>query len=95
MNVNKFEELLQETNFTRDEYEIYEKVKKNYQLQDLKDILDEKLDDGTINKEQYETAINNADIIVYKYDKWLDFDWRETMEYAIDYLLKGEYCYEL
>lgn len=86
--MNKLEELLEETNFTRDEYETYRKVQKHYQLYDMEDLLDEMWKFGKITKKEYETALSKADIIIYKYDKWLDYEWRQTMKDAIDYVLK-------
>lgn len=87
--MNKLEELLEETSFTRDEYEIYRKVMKNYQLQDLEDLLNEMLENGTINEEQFKDATEKADIIIAKYDKWLEYDWESTMKNAINWVVKG------
>lgn len=87
--MNKLEQLLEETNFTKEEFETYRKVQRNYQLSDLEELLNEMLEDGEITQADYNEAIEKADIIVYKYDKWLDYDWRETMKSAIDWILKG------
>lgn len=88
--MSKLKDLLKETDFTKDEWETYRKVQKNYQLQDLEELLDEMLIDGTINAEQFETATQKADLIVEKYDKWLEYDWRTTMKEAVNYILKGD-----
>lgn len=88
--MDNLKELLEETDFTQDEWETYRKVQKNYQLQDLEYLLDEMLELGTINKETYRLAHEKANIIIAKYDKWLEYDWREAMNTAIDWVVKGD-----
>ena len=88
--MKNLDELLKETEFTQDEWETYRKVQKNYQLQDLEYLLDEMLELGIINEETYCLAKEKAGIIVAKYDKWLEYDWRETMNTAIDWVVKGD-----
>ena len=88
--MTKLEELLKETEFTQEEYEIHRKVVRNNQLEDLLDLLEEMLGNGTISKKNYKLAHERAGIIIAKYDKWLDYEWRETMKNAIDWVVKGE-----
>nr|DAK86239.1 MAG TPA: transcription initiation factor [Caudoviricetes sp.] len=87
--MNKLDELLEETNFTQEEYQTYRKVQKNYYLYDLQFILNEMLDKGTINEQQFGEALEKADIIVAKYDAWLEYDWESTMKNAINWVVKG------
>lgn len=42
--MNELEKLIHENEFNSEEYKAYQKVKKYYNLCDLKDILDEKLE---------------------------------------------------
>lgn len=84
-NLNK---LLEETEFTQDEWETYRKVQKNCQLQDLKYLLDIMLESEDISQEQYETVCENAEAIVEKYNKYDDYDWQINMKDAIYYILE-------
>lgn len=81
-------ELLEETEFTQDEWETYRKVQKNCQLQDLKYLLDIMLESEDISQEQYETVCENAEAIVEKYNKYDDYDWQINMKDAIYYILE-------
>lgn len=84
-NLNK---LLEETEFTQDEWETHRKVETNCQLQDLKYLLDIMLESGDISQEQYETVFENAEAIVEKYNKYDDYDWQINMKDAIYYILE-------
>lgn len=86
--MTKLEELLEGTEFTKEEYQTYRKVEKHYQLEDLKYLLDLMLENNNITQEQYNKACDNADLIQEKYNKWLDYDWQMTMENAINYILE-------
>ena len=86
--MNKLEELINETVFTQEEWNIHKKVETNFQLQDLKYLLDIMLESGDISQEQYTTACENADTIVEKYNKYDDYDWQINMKDAIYYILE-------
>ena len=86
--MTKLEELLEETEFTEDEWRTYKKVDRHNQLEDLKYLLDLMLENNNITQEQYKKACDNADLIQEKYNKWLDYDWQMTMENAINYILE-------
>lgn len=73
--MNKLEELIKETDYTQEEWNIHKKVERHNQLEE---------------KEQYEVACNKAEIIQEKFDKWLDYDWQTTMKDAIDYVLEDK-----
>lgn len=88
--MNKLKELLEKTEYTKDEWETYKKVQKNCQLQDMECLLDEMLEFGSISKEDYSTAKEKAELIISKYDKWFEYDWEETMRNAINWIIKGE-----
>lgn len=85
--MSKLDELIKETDYSTEEWKAHQKVVKNCNLWDLHDLLEELLEREDITQEQYDLACENADIIVEKYDKWLDYDWRTTMSDAIDYIL--------
>lgn len=88
--MNALEKLLKETDFSVLEWETFKKVEKNNQLDDLKFLLDEMLEHGVITQIQYDIACENADWIIEKYNKWLDYDWQTTMKDAINYVLEGK-----
>lgn len=89
--MNKLEQLLKETNYTKEEWETYRKVENNCNLLDLCDLLDELLEKEDITQEQYDLACENANIIIEEYKKLLNYDWRNTGNFylceAIDYIL--------
>ena len=87
---NKLDELIKETAYSAEEWVIFRKVEKNNQLQDLKYLLDEMLENGELTQTQYDIACENADYIIEKYNKWLDYDWQNTMTDAIKYSIEGE-----
>lgn len=87
---NTLEKLLKETDYTQEEWNVFQKVEKNNQLQDLKYLLDEMLENGELTQTQYDIACENADYIIEKYNKWLDYDWQNTMTDAIKYTIEGE-----
>ncbi len=88
--MTKLEELLEGTEFTKEEYQTYRKVEKHYQLEDLLFVLNDKLRYNAITQEQYDYAVNNADAVIEKYNKWIDYDWFETMECAVSSVIRGE-----
>lgn len=87
---NTLEKLLKETDYTQEEWNVFQKVEKNNQLQDLKYLLDEMLENGELTQTQYDIACENADYIIEKYNKWLDYDWQNTMINAIKCSIGGE-----
>lgn len=88
--MKNLKELLKETEYTNEEWKIHQKVEKHYQLCDLQYLLEDMLDQNEITQEEFDKACENADIIVEKYNKWLDYEWRETMKEAIDYILEDK-----
>lgn len=81
-------ELLQKTSYTSQEWLIFKKVERHNQLEDLQQMINEMLEDKKITLKQAIELHRNAGIIIEKYDKWLDYDWRETMKEAINYILE-------
>lgn len=88
--MNALEKLLKETEFTQEELRIYKKVHTNWWLEDLKNLLNAMLENGDITQKQYNKACENVETIQEKYDKWLDYDWQNTMTDAIKYTIEGE-----
>lgn len=86
--MNKLEELLRTTQPTEEETKIYRKVEKHYQLNDLKDTLEEYMENGQFTEEEYEMACEHADIIIEKYNKFYGYDWQMVMAEAIRYALE-------
>lgn len=86
--MNKLEELLKETDYTTEEWQTHQKVEKHCQLCDLEYLLDEMLQENDISQEEYEQLCKNAHVVIEKYNKWLDYEWRETMIDAINYVLE-------
>lgn len=86
---SEIEELYKETQPTNEQYAIFRKVQKHYYLADLEDLLDEMLDNEEITGEEYDKVWQKASLVIEKYDKWLDYDWRDTMKQAISYVLEN------
>lgn len=86
--MNKLEQLIKETDYTQEEWNIHKKVETNCQLQDLKYLLDIMLESEDISQEQYETVCENAEATVEKYNKYDDYDWQINMKDAICYILE-------
>lgn len=81
--------LLKEKQPTEQDIETFYKVQEYYRLCDL----DTLLNADTDAIEQYtpaerEQLDKNIDTILYKYDKYLDYDWETAMLDAIYYTLK-------
>lgn len=87
---NTLEKLIEETDYSITEWAVFRKVEKNNQLQDLKYLLDEMLENGVLTQTQYDIACENADYIIEKYDEWFNYDWQRTMTDAIKYTIEGE-----
>lgn len=88
--MNKLEQLIKETDYTQEEWNIHKKVERHNQLEDLKYLLDLMLENNNITQEQYETVCENAEAIVEKYNKYDDYDWQITMKDAINYVLEDK-----
>ena len=88
--MKNLKELLKETEFTNEEWQIHQKVEKRCQLEDLQYSLDEMLECELLTQEQYDKACNNADWIIEKYNKWLEYDWGNTMREAINCIVEDE-----
>lgn len=86
MKTTMFNTLLKNTEYTDEEWEIYQKVDKHNKLEDLADML---LDD-TITQDQYRIALDNADYIITLYEKNDNPDWQLTMKEAIRSILNNE-----
>lgn len=87
---NTLEKLIEETDYSITEWEVFRKVEKNNQLQDLKYLLDEMLENGELTQTQYNIACENADYIIEKYNEWFNYDWQKIMTDAIKYVIEGE-----
>lgn len=90
MKTTMFNTLLKNTEYTDEEWEIYQKVDKHNKLEDLADTLYEMLLDDTITKDQYHIALDNADYIITLYEKNDNPDWQLTMKEAIRSILNNE-----
>lgn len=73
---------LAETDYSEFEYKIYQKVHRHFQYEDLDTILSE--EQGYIPKGEIDFYKNNADIIVSKYDDYIEYDWRGAMMDAMN-----------
>lgn len=89
MNTTMFNTLLKNTEYTDEEWEIYQKVDKHNKLEDLADTLYEMLLGDTITKDQYRIALDNADYIIILYEKNDNPDWQLTMKEAIKQIIGG------
>ena len=87
---NTLEKLIEETDYSITEWAVFRKVEKNNQLQDLKYLLDEMLENGELTQTQYNIACENADYIIEKYNEWFNYDWQKIMADAIKYTIEGE-----
>ncbi len=87
--MKNLDEILKETDFTEDEYQIYRKVLKHYQAEDLQYRLDEKLEYEDLTQEQYDKAVENAEEIIERYDETNNADWESIMDNAIDWVIGG------
>lgn len=85
--MTKLEELLKETDFTAEEWEIYRKVEKHNWLEDMYYVLNVMLEVEEITQEEYDLALENAQTIIEKYDKWLEYEWIDTMKDAIRWVI--------
>lgn len=85
--MKNLEKILKETEFTEDEYQIYRKVLKHYQAEDLQYRLDTKLENEEITREKYDEAIENAEEIIERYDETNNEDWASVMDNAIDWVI--------
>ena len=90
MKTTMFNTLLKNTEYTDEEWEIYQKVDKHNKLEDLADTLYDMLLDDTITKDQYRIALDNADYIIISYEKNDNPDWQLTMKEAIRSILNNE-----
>lgn len=90
MKTTMFNTLLKNTEYTDEEWEIYQKVDKHNKLEDLADTLYDMLLDDTITKDQYRIALDNADYIITLYEKNDNPDWQLTMKEAIRSILNNE-----
>lgn len=76
---------LAETDYNEFEYQVYQKVHRHFQYEDLETVLnDDEVD--SFSSEEIEFYKNNADNIINKYDDCIEYDWRTAMLDAIDYL---------
>lgn len=85
--MKNLDKILKETDFTEDEYQIFKKVLKHYQAEDLQYRLNEKLEYETFTQEQYDKAIENAEEIIERYDETNNEDWASVMDNAIDWVI--------
>lgn len=85
--MEKLDKILKETDFTEDEYQIYKKVLKHYQAEDLQYRLDTKLESEEITREKYDEAIENAEEIIERYDETNNDEWFTYMDNAIEYVV--------
>ena len=85
--MKNLEKILKETDFTEDEYQIYKKVLKHYQAEDLQYRLDTKLEYEFMTQEQYDRAVENAEEIIERYDETNNDEWFTYMDNAIDWVV--------
>ena len=85
--VKKLNEILEETEFTLEEENIFRKVLRHYQAEDLQYRLDEKLEYESITQEKYDEAVENAEDILERYDETNNDEWFADMDNAIDWVL--------
>lgn len=85
--MKNLDKILKETEFTEDEYQIFRKVLKHYQAEDLQYRLDTKLESEEITQEQYDRAVENAEEIIERYDETNNEDWESVMDNAIDWVV--------
>lgn len=85
--MKNLEKILKETEFTEDEYQIYRKVLKHYQAEDLQYRLEDRLENEEITQEQYDRAVENAEEIIERYDDTNNADWESVMDNAIDWVV--------
>ena len=85
--MKNLDEILKETEFMGDEYQIYKKVLIHYQAEDLQYRLDTKLENEEITREQYDRAVENAEEIIERYDETNNEDWESVMDNAIDWVI--------
>lgn len=82
--MTKLEELLKETDFTAEEWEIYRKVEKHNRLEDLIYVAQ----NMELTEAERTLVEENADIIVERFDKTEeDSDWFTVMENAIRWVI--------
>lgn len=86
---NKLQEFLSKNKYTQEELNTFRKLEKYFYIEDLLNTLNELLENESITEKEYDLAVENYDIIIEKYGKWLDYDWQSTMEDAINYIIKG------
>lgn len=80
-------EILRETDFTLEEENIFRKVLRHYQAEDLQTRLDEKLEYESITQEKYDEAVENAEEILERYDETNNDEWFADMDNAIDWVV--------
>lgn len=85
--MKNLDEILEETEFTQEEYQTFRKVLKHYQAEDLQYRLDEKLEYEDLTQEQYDKAVENAENIIERYDETNNADWESIMDNAIDWVI--------
>lgn len=90
MKMTMFNTLLKNTEYTDEEWAIYQKVDKHNKLEDLADTLYDMLLDGSITRDHYCIALDNADYIITLYEKNDNPDWQLTMKEAIRSILNNE-----
>lgn len=73
--MNKLDKFIDENCPTKEEIDIYRKVKLLYQAEDLKNVLDDMLEEENISEHDYEKISNDFERVIKKYEDWNDADW--------------------
>ena len=82
-------ENMKETEFTEEEYQTFRKVLKHYQAEDLQYRLNELLECDCMTQERYDDATENAEDILERYDETSNEEWENTMDNAIEWVVRG------
>lgn len=73
--MNKLDKFIDENCPTKEEIDIYRKVKLLYAAEDLKNVLDDMLEEEQISEHDYEKISNDFERVIKKYEDWNDADW--------------------
>lgn len=73
--MNKLDKFIDENCPTKEEIDIYRKVKLLYAAEDLKNVLDDMLEEEQISEHDYEKISNDFERVIGKYEDWNDADW--------------------
>ena len=81
--MNKLDKFIEDNTPTKEEIDIYRKVKLLYVAEDLKNVLDDLLEECRISKGDYERIADMFEKVTEEYEDWLYVDWYTTMRDVI------------